>query len=356
MRIIPIYPVISRPILLLIVFLSFSPALLNAEIIHLNSGKVIEGIIVVQDEDMIKIDTGLGIPVTYFKDEIASIGEPSIEKPEQRPLPVKPEPTEPPQEKRPPPPIPPKTIKPNILPEKADLNKFSIMKPLTEPPPVETQPSQALKTPTPKEPYSATKKEDSGLNSGKRQEHLLFKELTQQMNMTVKIAPQEKKPHLIRDSEFIKKTDAFILQQMNGFFALLDLVYTKIPFVKQTLYEIPLRVRKDVLIFSSAFLTAIYILICFPMMKIARKLEKKNIGLVWIPIIQIFYFIYMASKPAWLFILFFIPPINLVIPLVLFSDILKALNKSFWLILLIIVPGINIFVLWYLAISSVDNN
>ena len=49
----------------------------QAETIRLKSGQTIEGTVVERAEDSIKVDIGLGIPVTYYLDEIESSPMPS---------------------------------------------------------------------------------------------------------------------------------------------------------------------------------------------------------------------------------------------------------------------------------------
>ncbi|MBN1869381.1 MAG: hypothetical protein JW847_02240 [Candidatus Omnitrophica bacterium] len=126
----------------------------------------------------------------------------------------------------------------------------------------------------------------------------------------------------------------------------------KWPFIKEKLYSIPVKIRRGILILLTSFMAVMYVLIFFPLMKIAQKLQRKYSWLIWVPIAQILYFVYMAKRPVWLAILFLIPLLNVFIPLIFFMDLLKLLEKPRWLILFIIIPGVNIFTLWYLAISK----
>lgn len=66
--------------ILLILSVFFFSTIAHAETLILNSGEMIEGTVLEENEDMIKMDTGLGVPITYYKDEIKSIeGRPQRE-------------------------------------------------------------------------------------------------------------------------------------------------------------------------------------------------------------------------------------------------------------------------------------
>lgn len=58
---------------LLLVMSLLSTSLLYADMIQLKSGKKVDGRIVREDDQSILIDTGVGTPITYYRDEIAGI-------------------------------------------------------------------------------------------------------------------------------------------------------------------------------------------------------------------------------------------------------------------------------------------
>ena len=126
----------------------------------------------------------------------------------------------------------------------------------------------------------------------------------------------------------------------------------KLPFIKERLNAIPVKVRRDILLLLASFTVIIYVLVCLPLMLVARKLGRKHSWLTWIPLVQCFYFIYMAKNPLWFVVFFLLPVLNIFVLLFLFVDILKLLHKPRWLVLLILLPGVNVFTLWYLAISK----
>lgn len=63
----------KKKILILVFLLLFSASLSSAETIQLKSGKTIEGKIVEKTDKYIKVDIGIGVPITYFLDDIVSI-------------------------------------------------------------------------------------------------------------------------------------------------------------------------------------------------------------------------------------------------------------------------------------------
>ncbi|MCK5180392.1 MAG: hypothetical protein KAR32_12760, partial [Candidatus Omnitrophica bacterium] len=67
-----------RTIALTVGIVLFSTANALAMVVHLHSGKIIQGEIVERDDELIKIDTGLGIPLTYYLDEIQTIDGQSV--------------------------------------------------------------------------------------------------------------------------------------------------------------------------------------------------------------------------------------------------------------------------------------
>jgi len=62
-------------ILTLIIALIFITTFSSADIITLKSGGIIEGKIIEQTDDVIKVDTGIGVSISYFLDEIENIKE-----------------------------------------------------------------------------------------------------------------------------------------------------------------------------------------------------------------------------------------------------------------------------------------
>jgi hypothetical protein len=73
----------------------------------------------------------------------------------------------------------------------------------------------------------------------------------------------------------------------------------------------------------------IYSAIC--MMKIAKRTNTANGWFAWIPILNIILMLQIAKKPLWWIILCLIPIVNLVIMVIVWMAIAKALGKPEWL-------------------------
>jgi len=308
-----------------------------AETVHLISGKVIEGEIVLRNEELIKIDTGIGIPVTYYRDEIETIGEEPLAPIEKKQVEII-EATE--------------IIEPvkmvekayeeelpmEVIPdeEAATLEGVDVFK--EQPSPVAVKPKQQLP-------------DDTTLDASKSQLDYLLQKIDAESGAP-KAQTQKTNSKPKSKNAIIKAFDEYIKSQMHGFKETKAYFNQKLPFIKEKLHAVPVKIRQDAFFFSALFMAIMYILVCFPLMQIAKKLGKRHVWLIWLPIIQIFYFLHMSNKPLWWFLFFLVPILNLFMPLFLFIDILRSLGKSFWLIIPIIIPGVNVFTFWYLAISG----
>lgn len=350
----------KKTIIFVLIIFSLTIANVFADVVHLFSGKIIEGEVVLQNDELIKVDTGIGISVTYYLDEIDTINGESVTpvKEEQTKIIKKPEIIEEPKVVEAPEvqePIktaePTKTVEPSrviekvekeeaaveVVPEKdvATLEGINLFKEQASPAAIKPKEAPSTKT------RDDVKGKEQSLMAG------MDKELSVPKADTTKTVQKEAPTNIV-----FQKVEEYIKSQIRGFESTRAYFRQKLPFIKERLYAIPVRVRRDSLVFMSAFMAVIYIFVCFPFMQIAKKLGKKHSWLIWIPFVQIFYFIHMASKPLWWTVLFLVPILNVFLPLFLFIDILKSLGKSFWLIILIIIPGVNIFTFWYLAISK----
>jgi hypothetical protein len=87
-------------------------------------------------------------------------------------------------------------------------------------------------------------------------------------------------------------------------------------------------------------------------MKMAKKTGTDNAWFAWIPILNVVLMLTIAKKPIWWLILFFIPLANLVIGIIVWMEVAKALGKPEWLGILMIVPVANFIVPGYLAFSN----
>lgn len=92
-----------------------------------------------------------------------------------------------------------------------------------------------------------------------------------------------------------------------------------------------------------------YVYIALALQTIADKTSTPNSWLAWVPIANIFLMLAIAKKPAWWFILFLIPLVNIVITIMVWMGIAVARQKPDWWGILMIVPIANLVVPGYLA-------
>lgn len=108
------------------------------------------------------------------------------------------------------------------------------------------------------------------------------------------------------------------------------------------------------LAFFFIFFIIIYVYFALCLMKIANKTNTPNAWFAWIPILNVILMIQIARKPIWWIILLFIPFVNIVISIILWMDMAKAVGKPNWLGILMIVPIANFIIPGYLAFSKSD--
>ena len=88
------------------------------------------------------------------------------------------------------------------------------------------------------------------------------------------------------------------------------------------------------------------------MQVIAKKTHTPNDWMAWIPIVNFFLLLKIAGKPAWWFLLMFLPLVNLVIAIIIWMNVAEKCHKPRWVGLLLLVPFINILIPGYLAFSK----
>jgi hypothetical protein len=96
----------------------------------------------------------------------------------------------------------------------------------------------------------------------------------------------------------------------------------------------------------------LYAYIAFSLQTIATKTNTENGWLAWIPIANVYLMCKIAGKPGWWLLLFLIPLVNIVIPIIIWMGIAEARNKASWLGILVIVPIANLILPGYLAFSE----
>lgn len=97
-----------------------------------------------------------------------------------------------------------------------------------------------------------------------------------------------------------------------------------------------------------------YIALC--LFKIAQKTKTPNTWFAWVPVLNFLLMLNIAKKPNWWILLFFIPMVNIIMEILVWMRIAKALRKPEWLGILMIFAPINLVVSGYLAFSSCKKN
>lgn len=108
-------------------------------------------------------------------------------------------------------------------------------------------------------------------------------------------------------------------------------------------------------VFMSVFfiiLIAIYVYMAVCLMRMAKKTGTANAWFAWIPLLNIWLLVQIAGKEWWWFLLMFIPIVNIVISIIIWMNVARALGKPEWLGILMIVPIANLVIPGYLAFSK----
>lgn len=312
---------------LLIVFLCGVNIAAFADIIHLTSGQTIEGRIVERTNDEIKVDTGIGVLVTYYLDEIENISSSSSDS--------------------------------SDIPETDQGNFEDTPRTIRESGRVPTE--QVRPSGTAPKPAAGVEPPPSEVKTGSREE--LF--LLQQYKKTAQEMEQAKDPSMpppppMDKEQYLQKQltekQALLKEEISRNIHLADQKITQgvkaflngNPQIKQTLSAKSLPPHFPAAV--AAIFIGFYAFVCCPWMIIARKLGLAG-WLAWIPIIQIFLLFRMANRPLWWIFFLLIPIINILIAIMLWMDIAKRFNKSVLLGILMIVPILNLLIPWYLAFS-----
>ncbi|HPN96356.1 MAG TPA: DUF5684 domain-containing protein [Candidatus Moranbacteria bacterium] len=106
------------------------------------------------------------------------------------------------------------------------------------------------------------------------------------------------------------------------------------------------------LLFMVVIFLVFYVYMAVCLMKMAHKTNTPNAWFAWIPILNMILMLQVAQKPIWWIILFFIPLVNIIMCILVWMAVAKALGKPEWVGVLMIVPIANIIVPGYLAFSG----
>jgi hypothetical protein len=234
-----------------------------ADEIELTSGKKVTGQISEQTAQLVKmIDPAVGVPVTYYMDEITSINGAAVKQPELPPAPVPP---------------------------------TAVAEPIVTPGPVAT----ALAP----EPVQAPVMVEAPVPA-----KLTVQEPTPIKQVVVPASP--------RTARLGKPSSPVAL------------------------------------VMAITFAVIAYLLLFIPYYILANKTGTANSWMAFVPILNMYLAVKIASRPGWWCVLLFIPLVGFVIWMICLVDIAKIRHKPAWVGILFVVPIVGFFIPWYLAISD----
>jgi hypothetical protein len=95
-----------------------------------------------------------------------------------------------------------------------------------------------------------------------------------------------------------------------------------------------------------------YIYFATCLFRLAKKTNTTRAWFAWLPILDFLLMTKIAQKPAWWIIFFFLPGLNIIVGILLWMGIAKAIGKPEWLGILMIITPINLIIPGYLAFSK----
>lgn len=95
-----------------------------------------------------------------------------------------------------------------------------------------------------------------------------------------------------------------------------------------------------------------YLFYCYCLKRMCVNAGSNPGALVWLPIVQMFPLLQAARMPAWWFIIFFIPGLNLFAHVLWCVRITKFCGKGILIAIFLLLPLTNVLALLYLAFSS----
>lgn len=167
-----------------------------------------------------------------------------------------------------------------------------------------------------------------------------------------KIDSDNKKGQIFSLNEIIKKIMKFNLKNLKNDFpeesAYLSELINKIRILTIN-YNIAPRYF-ELFLFGSISLG--YIILFLPLMFVAKKTFARPIWLAFIPILQLYLLVRMANKPAYWVLFLFVPIVNIFIFIHIWIEICTIIKKPIFFGMLMVVPGLNYLIMCYLGLSS----
>ena len=294
----------------------------HAETIRLKSGQIIEGTVVARTEDSVKINTGVGVPITYYLDEIENIpAMPQVETSETK------------------------------ITQPAGIT--------SAPSPVDSPaPTPIAATHSPATAVLQTHQEPPAPSSASsvisQISHKIEEKFPLYTTTTDASLPPWQAPRLSPDEYLkIQAARARTIEQAHINHAVLSLIEYLTPHWRELKNKHPLikTIAQSPLGLSSALglWASVYALICFPIMLLSRRFKCGG-WLAWVPVLQILQLLRIADKSSIWFLFFFFPVINVLAFLFVCMSIARRLERPYWLGYLMLIPGVNVLILWYLAL------
>lgn len=103
-------------------------------------------------------------------------------------------------------------------------------------------------------------------------------------------------------------------------------------------------------LFVLGLIVAFYVFYCYCLKMICEKAGHSPGVLIWIPLLQMVPLLEVAGLPVWAIIGFFIPLVNMVLPIIMWVNVCKARGKGIGsMLLVILLPIVGVP---YLAFSD----
>ena len=94
-----------------------------------------------------------------------------------------------------------------------------------------------------------------------------------------------------------------------------------------------------VFLFMLAFSLAVYLFYSYCLKRIVEKGGEQPGAIIWIPILQLIPLFRVAKMNPWMILLMLIPLVNLVVLIMLWVNVLKALGREPIMVLLVLLVG-----------------
>ena len=336
--------------ILIIYFIFFAcPDFSLADSLELKSGKIIEGQIVEQNSDTVKIDAGVGVAVTYYRDEIEKVnGEPfsaaatSEQNVVEDSLPV-PAPVETVETEEEQVPLPAASEPVAEIPAQENLSEKDIG-PSASPQPVfnSEQPVLELKpdAPIPVEEEFAPVAEEVPAP-----QPVVPPPLTNPEAVETPPETTEAPAPVISHSKQSSDLDKYFPKEMRFFAEIMGGIFQ--PHGPEKI------IAKFFLVYLliMAILAVGFIIYAAALFRIGVRLSDPSPSHAFVPVIQWFLLIRLVKWPAVTVILMFIPLVGDIVQMFAWMKISRNLNRSEWWGILMPVWFLNLIVIWMLALS-----